>query len=39
MMSAKIGWPSLFSENIYIEEAHKYVGDVAPFCHNVYDTT
>ena len=38
MMSAKIGWPSLFSENL-MEDAHKYFGDAAPFCHNVYDTT
>ena len=39
MMSAKIAWPSLFSENLYIEDAHKYVGDAALFCHNVYDAT
>ena len=31
MMSAKIAWPSLFSENLYIEDAHKYVGDAALF--------
>lgn len=30
-MSAKIGWPSLFSENLHIEDAHKYVGYAAPF--------
>ena len=29
MMSATIGWPSLFSENLYIEDAQKYVGDAA----------
>lgn len=31
MMSAKIGWPGLFSENLYIEGAHKYFGDTALF--------
>ena len=31
MMSATIEWPSLFSENLYIEDAHKYVGDAALF--------
>ena len=31
MMSAKIAWPSLFSENLYIEDAHKYVGDATLF--------
>ena len=31
MMSAKIGWPTLFSENLCIEGAHKCVGDAALF--------
>ena len=38
MMNAKIGWPSLLSKNLYIEDAHKYFGDAALFCHNGYDT-